>query len=428
MAVGFSRDMWYNYIADRSHPPVASAVVEKPEYDPDHVYAWKPANNYKGWKLIARGEAGVDDAEVIQSAIDKSNSKVILNGYFELQDTVVINMDSDTKRGFTLEGLGKNTILKSPAGKPVLKVTGAHGFATFLTIRDIRFEGDKGILITEKISRVNLENLVFYNINGYAIKTEALWDSQWVNIDIQRCGSDTEPALWLTNSTDESDTTNNIYIADLIVWGPHGVGIKMEKAEKISICGGLIHGELEGTYPYPLMHLINCYSVKVFGFRITRAHDKAIIIEGRRHNILDQCIIEGGRNTTTLEIKHSAEQNAERNIISRCYFETNGEFPETVHIDATNSYHTKIESCIIRTDNDGVYAGWETRIQNCLIIASKILCNDKVTMINNRIEADIDVNGKSDVILIGNCIICRPCHSNIYTDKSTKRFNIFRPR
>jgi len=67
MAVGFSRDRWYNYIADRSHPPVASAVVEKPEYDPDHVYAWKPANNYKGWKLIDRGEAGVDDAEVIQA-------------------------------------------------------------------------------------------------------------------------------------------------------------------------------------------------------------------------------------------------------------------------------------------------------------------------------------------------------------------------
>jgi len=70
MAVGFSRDMWYNYIADRSHPPVASAVVEIPEWDPDHVYAWKPADNYKGWKLIARGEAGVDDAAVIQAAID----------------------------------------------------------------------------------------------------------------------------------------------------------------------------------------------------------------------------------------------------------------------------------------------------------------------------------------------------------------------
>jgi len=75
MARGWSRDRWYNYIADRSHPPVASAVVEIPEYDPNHVYAWKPANNYKGWKLIARGEAEVDDEEVIQSAIDTISSK-----------------------------------------------------------------------------------------------------------------------------------------------------------------------------------------------------------------------------------------------------------------------------------------------------------------------------------------------------------------
>jgi len=72
MAHGFSRDRWYNYIAERSHPPVASAVVEKPEYDPDHVYAWKPAENYKGWKLIAKGEAGVDDASVIQSALNNA--------------------------------------------------------------------------------------------------------------------------------------------------------------------------------------------------------------------------------------------------------------------------------------------------------------------------------------------------------------------
>jgi len=58
------------YIFGRLHPPVASAVVEIPEYDPDHVYAWKPANNWKGWELLARGEAGVDDADVIQNAVD----------------------------------------------------------------------------------------------------------------------------------------------------------------------------------------------------------------------------------------------------------------------------------------------------------------------------------------------------------------------
>ena len=82
------------YIPGRLHPPVASAVVEKPEWDPTHVYAWKPANNYKGWKLIDRGEAGVDDASVIQSALDSLTSgrtwkeTVVLIGDFIVSQTI----------------------------------------------------------------------------------------------------------------------------------------------------------------------------------------------------------------------------------------------------------------------------------------------------------------------------------------------------
>jgi len=93
MAVGFSRDMWYNYIADRSHPPVASAVVEIPEYDPNHVYAWKPASNYKGWKLIDRGEAGVDDADIIQKAHDslQERENMIVISDVTLDKTVIIS-------------------------------------------------------------------------------------------------------------------------------------------------------------------------------------------------------------------------------------------------------------------------------------------------------------------------------------------------
>jgi len=106
MAVGFSRDQWYNYIVDRSHPPVASAVVEKPEYDPDHVYAWKPANNYKGWKLIDRGEAGVDDASVIQSTIDalpNNKGKIVFKGFFEIDKPITLPKNSC----LALVGIGK---------------------------------------------------------------------------------------------------------------------------------------------------------------------------------------------------------------------------------------------------------------------------------------------------------------------------------
>jgi len=111
MAVGFSRDMWYNYIADRSHPAVASAVVEIPEWDPTHVYAWKPANNYKGWKLIDRGEAGVDDASVIKEAYNSINEfdTLILKGTFNITETITID-----KRIF-LRTYGKLIPKTSPA-------------------------------------------------------------------------------------------------------------------------------------------------------------------------------------------------------------------------------------------------------------------------------------------------------------------------
>jgi len=109
MSVGFSRDRWYNYIADRSHPPVASAVVEIPEYDPDHVYAWKPANNYKGWKLLDRGEAGVDNAEVIQSALDVKGLVYLSDGEYVLNDTIFV-------RENTKFVASKNAIIKPIAG------------------------------------------------------------------------------------------------------------------------------------------------------------------------------------------------------------------------------------------------------------------------------------------------------------------------
>jgi len=112
MSFGFSRDRWYNYIADRSHPPVASAVVEKPEYDPDHVYAWKPANNYKGWELIARGEAGVDDASVIQSAIERSGAIYVRGGTYTLTTQLALDRSNTTLIG---DRMGK-TILKAGDG------------------------------------------------------------------------------------------------------------------------------------------------------------------------------------------------------------------------------------------------------------------------------------------------------------------------
>ena len=170
MAHGFSRDRWYNYIAERSHPPVASAIVEKPEYDPDHVYAWKPANNYKGWKLIVRGEAGVDDAEVIQSAIDSIDSGIIFikEGLYNISDTI------KGKSFILIEGEGRNST--------ILKWTGVeHGLmfdfreCSRFGFRQIRLNGNNladTLIKTGSSGRtryLTLERIDFYNTLGPAL-------------------------------------------------------------------------------------------------------------------------------------------------------------------------------------------------------------------------------------------------------------------
>jgi len=168
MAVGFSRDRWYNYIADRSHPPVASAVVEKPEYDPDHIYAWKPANNYKGWKLIARGEAGVDDAEVIQGAVDKVNSSGggvirIARGEYTIKQKINIYA------GIHIVGEGKSvTKLTNQTYDYVFhKATdGVIHIDNPPSIRDLSIEGNgtnHGIKIEDQYQPI-IENILFKNV------------------------------------------------------------------------------------------------------------------------------------------------------------------------------------------------------------------------------------------------------------------------
>jgi len=92
-----------------SSPPVASAVVEIPDWDSDHIYAWKPANNYKGWKLIDRGEVGVDDASVIQAAINSVDRGVV----FIKSGTYYINNEILLKSNVRVVGEGiAATILK----------------------------------------------------------------------------------------------------------------------------------------------------------------------------------------------------------------------------------------------------------------------------------------------------------------------------
>jgi len=81
-------------ITEYSYPPTASAIVCK---DEDYVYAYRPSNNWKGYILIDKGEAGVEDAKVIQKALDSLTTgrtwkeRVVLKGEFVVNKTIYID-------------------------------------------------------------------------------------------------------------------------------------------------------------------------------------------------------------------------------------------------------------------------------------------------------------------------------------------------
>jgi len=88
-------------ITEYSYPPTASAIVCK---DEDYVYAYRPSNNFKGYILIDKGEAGVEDAKVIQKAITEipSNGEIFISGNFTInapllpRSNIIINFKWST--------------------------------------------------------------------------------------------------------------------------------------------------------------------------------------------------------------------------------------------------------------------------------------------------------------------------------------------
>jgi len=116
MAFSFSRDRWREYIAKRTTD--FSAKVYK---DGDRVYAVDSDG-----KTIAEGEVGVDDASVIQSALDSLTTgrtwkeKVILKGDFTLTSSihlkgyVILDLTSATLN-FTNGNIAINKNLYPPA-------------------------------------------------------------------------------------------------------------------------------------------------------------------------------------------------------------------------------------------------------------------------------------------------------------------------
>jgi len=271
MAVGFSRDRWYNYIADRSHPPVASAVVEKPEWDPDHVYAWKPTNNWKGWKRIDKGEAGVDDSEVIQKAIDSLTpnrtwkKRVVLKGDFYLEDTITLDdytiLDLSGSKLKLKDGINKSMITNSDLvnGNKEIEIIGGviDGNKTKQTGSPLR-----GIYLQYVINAIISKTKV-QNCKDRGIE---IAECQAVTLDrvvAENCGVESrDHNIMIYGDPANMDVYRGIQLIGVVSKGAYTNNIDIGTVNGVTIIGGLSYEA--GSHD---IGIDSCRNIKVVGFK-----------------------------------------------------------------------------------------------------------------------------------------------------------------
>jgi len=171
--------------------PPYSAIVYK---EGDEVRA----EDWKGRK-IASGEAGVDDASVIQGAIDNLPSGGICflrAGIYNISSTITINKDSIWLKGegpHTYYGKEFGTTLRSAGANPILEIPSVSLRTHEVTISDVELDGNDlniNILKATDADNLRLERVVVRNAHGYGIYLENVWvKSQLLNVIVAETDS-----------------------------------------------------------------------------------------------------------------------------------------------------------------------------------------------------------------------------------------------
>jgi len=133
--------------------------------DGSTVYAEDAEGN-----TIAQGEAGVDDASVIQNALDEGGV-IVLAGVFDLADSVV-----NITKALT-EILGSNAWIENG----VIKTYVASGYLSLPTIRRIAF--NNATLSIDNAFHTTVERCRFINGGGISIESSITWSENTRIVD-----------------------------------------------------------------------------------------------------------------------------------------------------------------------------------------------------------------------------------------------------
>ncbi|RLG63107.1 hypothetical protein DRO21_06615 [archaeon] len=205
-------------------------------------------------KTIASGEAGVDDASVIQSAVNalQEGDKLVLVGVFKLLDTI----DLSAKPGISISGFSDKGD-KDSAGtgeiktmfdcselgnKPAFKHEPSNwcrapSFENLVFWRNDASKGGTAIYIYRG-TMIYLRNLLFKRFNT-AIDLEGVWNGNIENVAFDSCGSNADSVAALRirdGGSRDLDHSNNIKISGVEGGGTEYAGISLEgRTRRVSI-------------------------------------------------------------------------------------------------------------------------------------------------------------------------------------------------
>ncbi len=366
-----------------------SAIVFK---ENNKVFA---ENGYR--KIIMQGKADVDDADVIQKAVNSvapAGELKIMQGKYILNKTIEINDN------ITLTGEGRGTVLVPPLDDFAIKIEKSEKIKRFPRPHHVRQGYPLYAMIIHDLTidgkRKNLSN------SGKGISLNGFWSSSFMNLWMQNIGN----ALTL-NQIHESDfrgvylidTGNeknkeagivingcdNIHMSGIYVIYQNYIGMEVNFSKLVFITQSMFHGWLvkdnmiPAKYPHILIKNSNSATTGINGTYIpsvnsnNNRYEADVVIENSRITV-------GGKGTSVIDIINSPFTL--RQCVATCGFGTSiisAAKDSRVNI-SDNSFYTYLllpagtyvfygeDSEVIFKNNQVSYKNLQVCLKECAIV------------------------------------------------------------